>query len=54
MKGLDEMRKLASKGVIIEWNDNTQRSRTSSRQASLFEFRLSSDGLLRRGEAKFI
>ncbi len=53
MKGLDAMKKLASKGVIIEWNDKTRRP-TSSRQANLIEFYLSSNGLLRRGEAKFI
>ncbi|MCK5309756.1 MAG: hypothetical protein KAJ64_03830 [Thermoplasmata archaeon] len=54
MKGLDAMKKLASKGVIIEWNDKTRRPKTSSRQANLIEFYLSSNGLLRRGEAKFI
>ena len=54
MKGLDSMRKLASRGVIIEWNDNSRRQGAQSRQANLFEFQLCANGLLRKGEAKFI
>lgn len=53
MKGLESMRKLASRGVIIEWNDH-RRPKINSRQANLFEYQLCSNGMLRKGEAKFI
>ena len=54
MKGLDSMRELASRGVIIEWNDNSRRPRTKSRQSNLFEYQLCANGMLRKGEAKYI
>ncbi len=54
MKGLDTMRELASSGVIIEWNDHPRRPRILSRQSNLFEYQLCTNGLLRKGEAKFI
>ena len=54
MNNTGAMRKLASKGVIIEWNDRPRRQKAQSRQTNILEFILASNGLLRRGEAKFI
>ena len=53
MKGLESMKTLAGRGVIIEWDDTPPRTPRKQRQARIMEFPIQ-NFLVRKGEAKFI